>query len=414
MAPTSMSSSVAGQRWAEPEARVAIRVAYLIRSLEAGGAERQLVALVRGLDRQAFAPTVLTYYPGGALEAELAAAGLAPICLNKGGRWDNLGFLRRLRRTLGRLDPAIIHSYMTTANLFALAARSAAPRARLVWSLRASAVRHGRYGLRQGLPSALAERVERAFCRRPAVILANSEAGREHLLGQGVPAGKIAVVENGIDCERFRPMPEARTRLRAEWGLAPDAPVIGLAARLDPMKGHAVFLEAAALALRQRPALRFVCLGGGSEGRSRPLRRRADALGLGERIIWAGARGDMPEALNAVDVNVSASLFGEGFSNAIGEAMAAGVPCVVTGVGDSARIVGDEGVVVAPGDPAALAAGWARILALEPAARQALGARCRARIVEHFSLERMVARTAGLYRDVLRADAAPAPDSREG
>lgn len=380
---------------------MAIRVVYLIRSLEAAGAERQLVELARGLDRHAFSPTVLTYYPGGALEAELAAAGVPFASLNKGGRWDSLGFLSRLRQALRDLDPQIIHSYMTTANLFAWAASGAVPRARLVWGLRASDMDHSRYGPRLGLPLALGERIECTFSHRPAIIVANSQAGRAHLLGRGVPAEKVMVIENGIDCHRFRPRPEARARLRAEWGLQPETPVIGLVARLDPMKGHGIFLEAAALALRRRPELRFVCLGGGGERQSQALRREADGLGLGDRLVWAGARQDMPQALNALDLNVSASLFGEGFSNAVGEAMASGLPCVVTDVGDSARIVGAEGVVVPPGDPRALAAGWERILVMEPEARRALGERCRARIVESFSVEHMVARTSVLYRDLV-------------
>ena len=138
-----------------------------------------------------------------------------------------------------------------------------------------------------------------------------------------------------------------------------------------------------------------------SELRRRDLERLAGDLGLDHRLIWAGERSDVAAAMSALDLHTSASLFGEGFSNAVAEAMAAGVPCVVTEVGDSRLIVGDCGAVVPPNDVEALARGWAQLLDQETDARRDLAVRCRARIVAEFSLVSMVARTESLYRELV-------------
>jgi glycosyltransferase involved in cell wall biosynthesis len=120
------------------------------------------------------------------------------------------------------------------------------------------------------------------------------------------------------------------------------------------MKGHKVFIAAAARIVTRHPDVKFVAVGDGSDQQRRALRDLAQELGLTERVIWAGQRLDMPAVISALDLSVSAS-FGEGFSNVLGESMSCGVPCVATNVGDSAKIVGDLGWLVDPGDEVGLA-----------------------------------------------------------
>lgn len=378
-----------------------LRVVYLIRSLDLGGAERQLVALARGHDRTQFEPHVISVYPGGVLEAELREAGVALHCLDKAGRWDLIAAQRRLGRLLRRLRPAILHGSLTTGNLMALAARRALPEVKLIWGWRASALDYAHYGtwLR------MAETLERRLSARPDLIIANAEAGKRDQLARGAAARQIAVVPNGIDVERFKPDVAARERIRAEWSLAPDHKAIGLIARLDPMKGHEVFLEAAARASAARPDLHFVAIGGGAPETLQSLQARAESLAVADKVIWAGRCLDVQDALAALDITTSASLFGEGFSNALAEAMASGLPCVATDVGDSALILGDCGLVVPPGDAAALAEAWPALLARVENEGEGFRAANRRRIVDNFSLEAMVARTEALYRALLAGDA---------
>ena len=150
------------------------------------------------------------------------------------------------------------------------------------------------------------------------------------------------------------------SRLRASWRVPERSLLIGIVARLDPMKDHQTFLRAAAILANSRADARFVCIGAGPERYTSDLKTLAGELGIGDKVIWPGLiLHDMPAAYNALDICCSSSAFGEGTSNAIAEAMACGVPCVVTDVGDSKLIVGDMGILVPPKNPEALSAGLA-------------------------------------------------------
>jgi glycosyltransferase involved in cell wall biosynthesis len=208
------------------------------------------------------------------------------------------------------------------------------------------------YGYLEKLESCIAV----TLSRFPDLIICNSHAGRAFHQRQGYRSKRIVVIPNGVDVQQFCPNAGARREVREQWGIAPGEVVIGLVARLDPMKDHATFLRAAATVAGLRRNVRFVCVGDGPSHYRDRLIEEAHRLGLDEQLIWAGAQSDMNRIYNALDFSVSSSAFGEGFPNAIAEAMATGVPCVVTDVGDSAAIVGDLGWVCAPADSAALGA----------------------------------------------------------
>jgi glycosyltransferase involved in cell wall biosynthesis len=197
------------------------------------------------------------------------------------------------------------------------------------------------------------------------------------------------VIPNGIDTERFRPDPHSGRRLRAEWGADAAQPLIGIVGRLDPMKGHSTFLHAAAILRAKRPQAQFVCVGSGTAEFAAHLRRLADDLGLADRVVWAGERADVAAAYNAFDVHVCAS-DGEGFPNVLAEAMACGVRCVATDVGDVSWIAGDAGSVVPPGDPTALAGAIEATLASDTAQD---GGRGRRQIVDRFGVPQLVEST---------------------
>jgi glycosyltransferase involved in cell wall biosynthesis len=363
-----------------------IKVVFLIRSLDYGGAERQLALLAKTLDKDTFEVTILTYYGGGGLERELEGSGVCLISLRKRGRWDLLGFSRRLVRQLRRLRPDVIHGYLDTANLLSLWGKALSPRAGVVWAVGASEIDFSHYDWTWHLGFFL----ERRLARLPDRIIVNSEAGHAYLSRCGFPASKLTVIQNGIDTERFKPDAEARSRVRQEWGVADGETLIGLVGRLDPIKDHRNFLRAASILCRQRDDVRFVCVGDGEAGYARELHAAAESLSLRGKLRWAGARADVSALYNALDVHVSSSE-SEGFSNTIGEAMACGVPCVVTDVGDSALIVGETGVVVAPGDAEALAHGLLACLSQD---RQTLGAQARARIEAKWGAGRLAQQTA--------------------
>lgn len=369
-------------------------VFLLIRSLNVGGAERQLIHLAKGLAARDCEVTLATFYEG-VLDPEAAASGATLVHLGKKGRWDTVPFMLRLIRTIRRARPDALYCFLGTANILGALARPFVPPIRLAWSVRASNMDLSRYDWLARASYGLEVRLS----RRADVIISNSNAGAEFAIAQGFPRGRMEVVENGIDTDRFQPSPAARARLRAEWGVSDADVLVGVLARLDPMKGHDVFLSAAAKVAAGRPLVRFAIVGHGSDEELAGLSAAAAGLGIADRLLLPG-RSDRPaETLSAFDVYCSASTFGEGFSNSVAEAMACGLPPVVTDVGDSARIVEGVGRTAPPGDADALAAALAETIdsldRWDPATS-------RQRIVERYSIDRMVDRTLALLDDHTR------------
>lgn len=358
---------------------------FLARSLDRGGAERQLIALAKGLAAHGHAVSIAVFYGDGDYEAGLAGSGVRLIGLHKRGRWDVAGFLFRLARIAIRERPQVLHSYLGMPNVMAALLKPLLPGTRIVWGVRASNVELFRYHwlLRLG------HQLERRLSRSVDLIIANSRAGQIDAASNGFPQDKIVVIPNGIDTQYFCFDQSGRERIRAEWSVDEHEILVGLVARLDPMKDHYNFFMAAAQVACRRSDVKFVCVGDGPNGYREELMRLTHQLRLNGRLIWVDGRDDMPTVYSALDVACSSSAFGEGFSNAIGEAMACGVPCVVTQVGDSALIVGNTGVIVPPSDPAALADGMMILMERGGASSW----KCRERIVSEFGIDKLVART---------------------
>lgn len=370
-----------------------LSILLLVRSLETGGAERQLVQLALGLRKRGHTVRVGVFYRRGPLAAELEREGIEIVDLRKTGRWDLVRFYIRTVKALRHIRPDIVYSFLGGANIVAAAAGIMVPGTKIVWSVRSSELDFARYDWLYRM----AARLERRMSRMPSLIIANSRAGRDVAIRHGFPSGRMELVFNGIDTGRFGPDPVLRMKQRRIWGLEDEEIAIGVLGRLHPLKGQATFLLAAAIVVRQQAKLRFLCIGEGPDDAR--LKRLAAELNIDERVMLTGGHEPV-SALNAIDIACSPSV-AEGFSNSIAEAMACGVPCVVTDVGDSASIVGDTGTIVAPSDPDALAAALlAEIARVDPRRRAA----ARARIVENYSVSVMVERTLEL---LLRAPRNP-------
>lgn len=236
----------------------------------------------------------------------------------------------------------------------------------------------------------------------PNAVVANSGAGREfheHVLAYRPRRWEL--IGNGFDTEIFRPDPVARARVRRLLGVGDDIVLIGMVARWDPMKDHETFLQAAVELRRRQSNLRFMLVGRGVKTDNAILWERIQGLGLKDAVILLGERHDIAALDAALDVATLVSV-GEGFPNVIGEAMACGVPCVVSDVGDSAKVTGDTGFVVPPRDPLALATAWERMILLGPAGRRELGERARKHIEGQFSIEAVARSYSVLYEDLVR------------
>lgn len=369
-----------------------MRILLSIPSLAAGGAERQFAALAAGLAARGHEVLAVALGGGGPLAADLGTARLR--MLGKTSRLDNLRVALALARLLRSEAPQIHYAFLPTCCVLGALIKPLSPATRLVFGSRATKVEGlGQAGrLLLGLEARLAHRAE--------LVIANSEAGQAFCLGRSFPAKRVRVVDNGIDMVRFRRDRTLGAALREQWEVEAGQRLIGLIARLDPMKDHATFLAAAARLAAQQPELRFVCVGGGPEGYARSLREHAAALGLDGRLVWAGERADMGAVYNALDVACLSSV-SEGLPNVLCEAMSCGVPCVATDVGDAARVVEGVGLAVPPRSPAALADGLIAMLERLAHEGPGLGLLCRERVAREFSLERMIQATEALLRALL-------------
>ncbi|MHB1355640.1 MAG: glycosyltransferase, partial [Anaerolineae bacterium] len=212
---------------------------------------------------------------------------------------------------------------------------------------------------------------------------------------------KSHTIWNGFDSEAFKPDTLAGLNTRQALGIPPDAPVIGMIARDHPQKDIENFINAASILSRKQPSVRFILCGSGIDTMNQRLTRLRDDFGLRDTCLLLGIRNDVGAIYNTFDVATLSSLFGEALPLVIGEAMACGVPCVATDVGDSAKIIGDTGLIVPPRSPDALAEAWLRILSLSETERRALGLRARDRIIKQYSIGPMVQSYMDLYRQVL-------------
>lgn len=371
-----------------------INLCFLIRQLNEGGAQRQLMELVKGLQGSKFKITVITFYDGGFFVNEIKEfPSVRYISLAKRGRWDVFGFLLRLIELLRDIKPDILHGYMGTSNTLAVLLKPLFPRTKMVWGVRASNMDLSKYDWLVRVSYQL----EKILSRFADLIIINSQSGLQYARGNGFPKDKMLVIPNGIDIGRFRPDPGARDTIRQEWGVMDGDFLFGLVGRIDPVKDHITFLKAAALLLKERTDVRYVCVGSGTDSDYlHEIKAIGEELGLGNRMIWAGSREDMPSVYNAFDVFTLCSL-SEGFPNVVGEAMACGIPCVVTDVGDSAWVVADSGIVVKPGDPVSLVNGW-KLMLNNLLKYHELSRR---RIVSEFGTHRLIKKTADVLEGVL-------------
>jgi glycosyltransferase involved in cell wall biosynthesis len=375
-----------------------LKIIHIITGLDIGGAETSLLRLLSRLS-PLYATHVISLSTIGTIGNEIAALGVPVESVGmRAGFPEPLSLIRLVRR-LRVLKPDLVHTWMYHADLVgAIAARLARVPA-VTWAIRNT-----------DLSVDKTKRSTRAVVRTcallshrgPDKILSCSLTARDVHVALGYDEDRFVVIPNGFDLSQFCPDSAAFADVRHELGIPPHAPIIGLVGRLDPLKNHKGFLAAASILHARRPDVHFVLVGKGVEMSNPEIAAGIHEACLVGIIHPLGLRDDVPRLTAAFDVASSVS-WGEAFPNAVGEAMACGVPCVVTDVGDSSYIVGDTGIVVAPGDAPAVAAAWEDLLSLSPEERWALGLRARARISENFALEAVVRRYEEFYEQLVRA-----------
>lgn len=374
-----------------------LNVCHVITGLNTGGAETMLRKLIATTEGKGVTNAVVSLTDHGPLGEELASTGTPLHVLGMPRGTPQVRALGKLRDMLASQRPHILHTWMYHANLFGGLAARLERMPTVLWNIRAARLEPGSESRTTIWVARGSAHLARFLCRR---IVTNSEEARRVHEQLGYPASLFEVIPNGFDLSRFRPNPDARAAVRAELGIPADAVLIGLIARFHPAKDHGTFLDAAARLAAQRSDVHFVLAGDDVAWNNPALARHIDRAGIRARTHLLGRRTDLHRIFAALDLCALSSLY-ESFPNVLGEAMASGVLCVTTNVGDAAEIVGDTGIVVPTRAPAALADGASSLLALDPAVRRDLARRARQRVVDRYSLGAVAERYMRVYRELV-------------
>jgi glycosyltransferase involved in cell wall biosynthesis len=369
---------------------------HVITGLNTGGAEAMLAKLVGHceLKRNGTRHEVLSLLPAGPVADRIRDADVPVHTLGMQRGAPGPVHVARLVATVRRLKPCLIQGWMYHGNLAATVACSLSRGSPgLIWNIRHSVADLAR-------ETRKTQRVIRLGARlsaRPAAIIYNSRTAAEQHHRLGYLEDRTTIIDNGFDCSQFAPDPNAHALLRRLFGIRGEPTIVAMVARAHPMKSVDILIEAVGRARAEGLDLHLLLVGAGMD----QLAPAAAQLLAGsippDRVTLSGERNDVAKWLPGVDILALSSSWGEGFPNILGEAMACGIPCVTTDVGDARMVVDHTGLVVPPGDAGALALAIGRIDRLGSAGRQMLGRAARARAITHFSLDRVARAYADLY-----------------
>jgi len=372
------------------------RVLFVITGLALGGAETQVVHLARRLKQRNWDILVVTLLKPGPLAAELQEGGITVESLGMRSPLSLVPAMARLTRLIRSWKPQILHAHMFHANILCRLVRLFAPVPVLICT--AHSIYEASSKVKQPREVTWRELVYRITDPLCDLTTQISQAGcNRYIKVKAVSPRKIRVVPNGIDTNLFCPRPEIRTALRRELGV--EGFFVWLAVgRLEPQKDYPTLLKAFAL-LGERDQVLLIA----GEGRLREeLEDLAVSLGIAQHVRFLGVRRDVPHLMNAADAFVLSSKW-EGFGLVVAEAMACGLPVVVTDSGGPREIVdgGRLGFLVPPEDPIALAQAMEHLMKLPEAERRRLGELGREHILANFSLDRVVDQWEALYNQLL-------------
>jgi len=370
-------------------------ILHIMPDLNPGGAELMMKRLIEShLGDPRFEHRVISLRELRAVGPPLLAQGVQVEALHLTSMARLPGTLWRLARLIRAARPDIVQTWMYHADLLGgLAARAVGCR-RILWGVRIADI-----GAQMGVPrltSWIRSACARLSSRIPSRIIYVAESARRIHEGLGYDSSKSIVIPNGYRMPAPAPADRATSAIRRELGLGGSELLIGSAGRFSVQKDFPSFVRACARVAAELPEARFVIAGREIDTSNAELAGWIDDSGFADRFHLLGERKDLDACLAGLDVFCLHSLQ-EGLPNVVAEAMAVGIPCVVTDVGDAAVLVEGTGIVVPPADPEALAAALVDMLRRPADERRELGARARARIAEHFSMDAIRGRWEQLY-----------------
>lgn len=383
-----------------PSSIARTKITYVVGSLRDGGTERQVLELIRHLDRRQFEPSLIAMEDANLdrVNGLVEASYIMGIPEAGNSRWVGRGLavagaVRRVSRYLRDQQTDIVHAFLPGPSIVGSAAARLAGVSLIIGSRRSLASQYR-------AASRVAGWADTAAFHLAHFNLGNSLAVSREMVEIGrCPAHKCGMVRNGVDIQRFRLNLPAT--LRQQMGWSQEQVVFGLIANFRPCKGHREFVQAAAIIAQRHPEARFV-MAGGDRGERDSIVRQVEHLGLSS-VVRILESDPCPEKIfAALDICVCTS-HAEGFSNVILEAMACGKPVIATRVGGNPEAIrhGESGFLVPDGDPEAVA-GIVEQLLVNEALCRTVGMNARKSVEQEFSLETMVRAHENLYQELLR------------
>jgi glycosyltransferase involved in cell wall biosynthesis len=370
-------------------------VAHVITGLKTGGAEMMLARLLERHEQSRFRPVVYCLTGNGPVADRIRSLGVPVHALGMRRGIPDPFTVLRLARALRRERAVAVQTWLYHADLIGgLAGRLAG--IPVAWGVHNSRLRGNAAGTGLRAVIWLCARISRWA---PTCIVCVAESSRTAHAEIGYPVRKMHVIPNGFDLAQFRPNPEARQRTRVELQIGPKDPVVMIAGRFVPLKNHRLFVEVAGIVADRVPSAHFVMAGDGLDEANAELTGWIAGTGHHSRFRLLGRRSDMADLLAATDV-VALTSNTEAFPLVIGEAMATGVPCVSTDVGDARSLISDTGRVVPMGDTLGFATGLLELIELPEDRRRALGCAARTRMEAEFDLGRIAARYDALWQSL--------------
>lgn len=373
-----------------------MKILHIISGLNSGGAERMLLKLLHEFRDRDFQSLVISLSGPGRLGRSIEEVGVPVLALDFRKALGLPHQFYQLVRAIRIFQPDLVQTWMYHADLIGgLAARLAGVR-NILWNIRQSTIDLRFLGWRNYWTVRTCAMLSR---RLPRACLINSRMAMAEHTRIGYSGPVFRYVPNGFDIQHFVPSIEARRSVRNELGLDDDTLLVGLIARFDPQKDHAGFINAMVNCLKVHPDLHVLLAGQGASLDNDELAAAMEKSGHQNRFHLLGFREDIPRLTAALDIACSASRYGEGFPNAVGEAMACGISCVVTDVGDCREIVGDSSLAVEAGDVEGFSRAVLKLIAIGAEERRRLGALGRERVASRYTLAAVADKYEDLYRE---------------
>jgi len=362
-----------------------MKIVHIITGLNNGGAEAVLFRLATGDKKNSH--KIISLMDEGIYGGRLISSGIKVYTLDMPRRRVTLSGLIKLYRLLKNIRPDVVQTWMYHADLVGgIMARLAGIHS-VAWSIRGPFNRK-LTSIRTKLTIHLCSLLSNWI---PRVIISNSMHAVEVHKNIGYMASKLVCIHNGYSLENFQPNKKARSDFRTEINLDLDFTLIGMVARFDPYKDHENLFAALSILSKKENRVCCVLIGSGMVSDNQYLVNLIEKYGVHDMVKLLGPRGDIPEVMAALDLHVLSSV-DESFPNVLAEAMACGIPCITTDVGEAALIVGDSGWTVPRSSPVAMAGaiGESLVEIKNLSKWDIRKGSCRKRILENYTLVRMI------------------------